>query len=73
MLSDLPTDLHHLILEHDEEKKRLRSENQRLLNEQNTVLRKAIDLQDRVIYYQNQLKLALEALQIGPPAEYDEE
>jgi len=30
MLSDLPTDLHLLILEHDEEKKRLKEENERL-------------------------------------------
>lgn len=30
MLSDLPTDLHLLILEHDEEKKRLKKENERL-------------------------------------------
>ena len=30
MLQDLPTDLHLLILEHDEEKKRLKEENQRL-------------------------------------------
>ncbi|MBA45226.1 MAG: hypothetical protein CMB31_04865 [Euryarchaeota archaeon] len=30
MLSDLPKDLHLLILEHDEEKKRLKEENERL-------------------------------------------
>lgn len=30
MLSDLPTDLHLLILEHDEDKKRLKEENERL-------------------------------------------
>ena len=30
MLSALPTDLHLLILEHDEEKKRLKEENERL-------------------------------------------
>ena len=33
MLSDLPTELHLLILEHDEEKKRLKEENERLKEE----------------------------------------
>ena len=33
MLSDLPTDLHLLILEHDEEKKRLQEENEKLKEE----------------------------------------
>ena len=63
MLTDLPTDLHLLILDHDTEKKRLRSENQRLLNEVNSVMRKAIDLQDRVIFYQ---KLLVEAHEMIP-------
>jgi hypothetical protein len=70
MLTDLPTDLHLLILDHDTEKQHLRSENQRLVNEVNSALRKAIDLQDRVIYYLKQLVIAMDALEIGPPTEY---
>ena len=49
MLSDLPTDLHLLILEHDEEKKRLKEENQRQLKEIHADQCRILELQERVI------------------------
>tara|TARA_B100000035_G_C20973988_1_gene542335 strand:- start:992 stop:1195 length:204 start_codon:yes stop_codon:yes gene_type:complete len=49
MLSDLPTDLHLLILEHDEEKKHLKEENQMLWRRWKEDTQKISDLQDRVI------------------------
>lgn len=63
MLTDLPTDLHLLILDHDTEKKRLRSENQQLMNNYREMVEKVLGLQDRVIFYQ---KLLVEAHEMIP-------
>lgn len=60
MLADLPMDLHLLILEHDEEKKRLKEENQRLLRERYADMCKISDLQDRVIVLSKMLLAAHE-------------
>ena len=60
MLSDLPTDLHLLILEHDEEKKHMKEENQRLLRERYADLCKISELQDRVIVLSKMLLAAHE-------------
>ena len=62
MLSDLPTDLHLLILEHDEEKKRLEEENQVLLQRWREDARKINNLQDRVILLSKMLLEAHEAI-----------
>ena len=62
MLSDLPTDLHLLILEHDEEKKRLKEENQVLLQRWREDARKINNLQDRVILLSKMLLEAHEAI-----------
>jgi len=62
MLSDLPTDLHLLILEHDEEKKRLKEENQVLLRRCLSDVQKISDLQDRVILLSKMLLEAHEAI-----------
>lgn len=62
MLTDLPTDLHLLILEHDTEKQHLRSENQRLMNNYRDMMEKVLGLQDRLIFYQKLLAEAHEAI-----------
>jgi hypothetical protein len=62
MLSDLPTELHLLILEHDEEKKRLKEENQKLLRERYADMCKIGSLQDRVIVLSKMLLEAHEAI-----------